>query len=59
MSPSRQRLRLTCSHVLLLSALNRVPLQAVFSGDPYELRHSALPDHSRKAHCLSLTNFNG
>jgi IS4 transposase len=27
---------------LLLSALNRVPLQAVFAGDPYESRRSAL-----------------
>jgi hypothetical protein len=45
MSPSRRWLRLTCSRVLLLSALNRVPLQAVFAGDPYESRRSALPDH--------------
>ena len=57
MSPSRRWLRLTCCHVLLLSALNRVPLQTVFAGDPYELRRSALPDHSRKAHCLSLTLY--
>jgi hypothetical protein len=27
---------------LLLSALNRIPLQAVFAGDPYESRRSAL-----------------